>query len=236
MHLRMRAAEGPIHTHPAGRFSVGLVGSPGRTLLPLAALPGDVRLLLSSGLLPVTRLPARPRLLVTAVPSGGRGTDARQAKGKSAGSRVAQPVPEWLPLPPPAPAASERMASGVRSAPDAHRPAPAEVALLTEEQMETMGTVPRSRSRDPGHAEPRRRREVGGRVCDGDAVLGSGERERAGLVARRGNGSRFYLLFPGTGSLVDGDGVGAGTGVSPRGQAVSRNRGLQPDFLRERAP
>lgn len=130
---RARYTQTPLTVSLRGRS-----GAPGRTLLPLAALPGDVCLLPSSGRLPVTPLPAQPRLRVTAVPSGGQGTDARQAEGKSAGSRAAQLVPEWRPLPPPPPATSARLAGGASSTPDAHRPALAEITLFTAE---ATGTV-----------------------------------------------------------------------------------------------
>lgn len=87
----------------------------------------------------------------------------------------------------------------------------------------------RSRPRDPGHVG------AGGRLCDGDAVRPAG---RVSCRPRRSPEKWHPGLSPllWHRALVDGDGVGAGTGASPRGQAVPRSRGLQPDCLRGGRP
>lgn len=148
----------------------------------------------------------------------GRGEERGQP-GCSAGPRVA---------PPPTAAPGHVRASGRRCQLDARRPSP---CPSRDHALHCGGHRDGARSRpwDPGHVG------AGGRLCDGDAVRPAG---RVSCRPRRSPEKWHPGLSPllWHRALVDGDGVGAGTGASPRGQAVPRSRGLQPDCLRERAP
>lgn len=225
-HHGVQSAEGPIHTDPADRVSAGPVRGPWPHPAPVSRPP---RGRLSPPIQRAAPRHASPRTAQAPSDSGpigrtgdrcptGRGEERGQP-GCSAGPRVA---------PPPTAAPGHVRASGRRCQLDARRPSP---CPSRDHALHCGGhrDGARSRPRDPGHVG------AGGRLCDGDAVRAAG---RVSCRPRRSPEKWHPGLSPllWHRALVDGDGVGAGTGASPRGQAVPRSRGLQPDCLRERAP